>query len=111
MTPMEWLQQDHETTGEPNLALLAKLYCKNRGNFRVDSWGDHADGMPFYDGRYGLTWEEAIDMLELGHFLDGMLAATDGEHKDEVALMISDEIETHRRWTPGVFGPDDLSEN
>jgi hypothetical protein len=105
VTPIEWLNLTNTTdTDHTNLELVARLYCKNRGDFRVTSWDDFAGGMPYYDGKYGLTWEEALDLIEMGHFLTGLMAAFDNVHKDEVAVMVSDEILKYQRWSPGLYG-------
>lgn len=110
MMPMDWLNQADAETGQTNLAVLARLWCKNRGDFYVREWDVFADGMPYYDGRYGLTWEEALDLIELGHYLNGLIAAFNEIHKDEVGVMIADEIQKHRRWTPGLYGEDDFDD-
>ncbi len=90
---------------------MARLWCKNRDSFKVEGWDVFADGMSFYDGKYGLTWEEALDLIELGYYLTGLMAAFDNVHADEVGVMIAEELENHRRWTPGLYDADDLQEN
>jgi len=108
MTPPEWLKQTDATTGATNVALVAKLWCKNHGSFVVEGWDKFTDGMPYYDGKYGLTWEEALDLIELGYYLTGMMAAFDNIHQDEVGVMLADEMQKHQRWSPGLYGEDDF---
>lgn len=89
---------------------MARLYCKNRGDFQVTAWDDFAEGLPYYDGKYGLTGEEAADLIELGHYLQGLIDAHDKAHQFEVGDMITGEILKHRRWCPGLYDNDDLQE-
>jgi hypothetical protein len=67
--------------------------------------------MPFYDGQYGPTCEEALDLAELGHYLQGLIDAHDKVHQGEVSVLIADEILKNQRWTPGLVDTDDLEED
>jgi hypothetical protein len=112
MTPIEWLTKNNEAAGQTNLALLAKLYCKNRDSLQVTGWNDFAEGMPFYDGVYGLAPEEAVELAELGHYLQGLVDAFDRKHQGEVSVLIAAEILKNQRWCPGLLNDtDDQSED
>jgi hypothetical protein len=68
LTPPTWLPEK-----PTRLCLLAALIAMNGGRMTVYSWGVSDGGGPY--GKSGLSQQEALALIRLGHFIDGWLAA------------------------------------
>lgn len=90
MTALTWLAQMTES-GKPVVARLAELIMVNGGTPVVQEIG-HVEPGGLY-GRTGLTVEEALELVHLNSFLQGMLLVDDGRDGAAVKLLIEQEID------------------
>lgn len=98
MTVLTWLAQP-TASGFPVVARLAELIMVNGGTPVVQEIGRVEQGGLY--GRTGLTVEEALELVQLNSFLQGMLLATDGRDGPAVKQLIEQEIDKQEARSSG----------
>lgn len=94
MTVFDWLEKPTDS-GATVLRRLTELMMVNGGTLRVSAWGGVQKGGLY--GRTGLTMDEALELIYLDGFLQGLLQAHDNRDNEAVKKLIEQEIDRHEQ--------------